>query len=148
MAKDPDALLTPEAMTMSPSTLVPRSRRKRVMYITGQTPPGNARRIGARQQFSSRKRLNFYDVAGLQTRSQGVYERAPASREPIHSRPVAEESWSDEETKALLEFLLFHNGPGVVWFKRGSSKSFWVAAAKFIRDRVRTDSDCLRSGLV
>ena len=83
-----DQLLTPvSAMHISPSA----SRRFRVNKAT-VSPTGAApvsKRVSARTQFSSRKRLSFSPVP---TEASGI------------SAPLAG-PWTDAETKALLEFL-------------------------------------------
>ena len=83
-----DQWLTPvSAMHISPSA----SRRFRVnkatVSPTGGTPV--SKRVSARTQFSSRKRLSFSPVP---TEASGI------------SAPLAG-PWTDAETKALLKFL-------------------------------------------
>ena len=41
-------------------------------------------------------------------------------------------AWTTEETKALVEFMLFHNPEK--WESTKDSK-FWTSAATFVRDR-------------
>ena len=125
-----ELLLTPvSAMAISPGDLRRRSKRE-CASPTGQTPLGKARCGTARTQFSSRKRLSY---------STNEAETGPNSSVSSCSifGQVTEGAWSEEETKALLEFLLFHKGPGTTWFKRGCSDEFWLAAARFIRDRAK-----------
>ena len=50
-------------------------------------------------------------------------------------------AWSNNETKALLEFVLFH---GTDW-PVTKDPAFWDSASKFIRDRVN-DQPLVRSG--
>ena len=101
------------------------------------TPTGTSR--AARQRFSSRRRLSFDERPNAATSSQPHSSSQPHH---AHSLPVAD-PWSDKETKALLEFLLFHKSPGVLWFRRGASNQFWLAGAAFVRDRAAAH---LRSG--
>jgi len=68
-------------------------------------------------QFSSRKKLDF-----------GTGGAGDGSDDTV-------QKWSDGEAEALLEYLLFHEGPGTVWFKKGSSKEFWNSAAQFVQSR-------------
>ena len=69
-----------------------------------------------------------------------------SSNSQSNSQPHASgtDPWSDEETRALLEFLLFYKGPGVLWFPQGASNQFWVACATFVKEKARTHN--LRSG--
>ena len=117
-----DQLLTPvSAMHISPSA----SRRFRVdkatVSPTGGTPV--LKRVSARTRFSSRKRLSFSPVP---TEASGS------------SAPLAG-PWTDAETKALLEFLLFHRGPETTWCRRDCDRDFWRAASRFVQTRSKTE---------
>ena len=117
-----DQLLTPvSAMHISTSA----SRRFRVnkatVSPTGGTPV--SKRVSARTQFSSRKRLSFSPVP---TEASGS------------SAPLAG-PWTDAETKALLEFLLFHRGPETTWCRRDCNRDFWRAASRFVKTRSKTE---------
>ena len=60
------------------------------------TPTGTCR--FARQRFSSRRRLSFYNHTLADV-------GASSTSRLIHFPPASEGAWSDEETTALLEFL-------------------------------------------
>ena len=118
-----DQLLTPvSAMHISPSA----SRRFRVnketVSPTGGTPV--SKRVSARTQFSSRKRLSFSPV--------------PTEASSGSSAPLAG-PWTDAETKALLDFLLFHRGPETTWCRRDCDRDFWRAASRFVQTRSKTE---------
>jgi len=57
---------------------------------------------------------------------------------------TAREKWSEEEVKALAEFVLFHT-PGDMWpsHKQGA---FWESAGEFVEQRVES-SVVRRSGM-
>ena len=78
-------------MHISPPAPLQSRVKREVTSPTGHTPMAKKKRV--RTRYSSRKRLTFAsevaDTAGVL--STGL--------------------WRDHETKALLEFLLFHRGP-------------------------------------
>ena len=119
-----EQLLTPVlAMQISAAASV-QSRVNREASPTGQTPTANTK--VARNQYSSRKRLSV---------SPEVVEASSGGA-----------PWTDDETKALLEFLLFHRGPGTTWCRKICSRDFWIAAAKFVQ--TRTSTELPRTGAV
>ena len=119
-----DLLLTPfSTMSVSP-VCPPRGTKRDVVSPSGQTP--KAKRVHARMQFSSRKKLTF-PLENLKSGSR-----------------IA---WTDSEIAALLEFLLFHKKQGgAVWFEPGQAVEFWSAAAKFVLSRAKAQS--IRSGMI
>ena len=58
---------------------------------------------------------------------------------PEHSsvQYTSKESWSEEENKALVEFMLFHSDPSV-WPSHSKKSKFWQEAALFIQKRTNT----------
>ena len=76
----------------------------------------------------------------------GGQPHSEANNSQSSSQPHAPgtDPWSDEETRALLEFLLFYKSPGVLWFPQGASNRFWVACATFVKEKARRHN--LRSG--
>lgn len=44
------------------------------------------------------------------------------------------EAWSDEENKALVEFVLFHCEP-TEWLSHSKTSKFWKDAAEFVWQR-------------
>lgn len=119
-----EQLLTPvSAMHISVAASVQSRVDREVTSPTVQTPTGKTK--GARNRYSSRKRLSF----------------SPEVVEATGGAP-----WTDDETKALLEFLLFHRGPGTAWCRKNCGRDFWVAAAKFVQ--TRTNAELPRTGAV
>ena len=98
----------------------------------------------ARQRYSSRRRLS-YDGRPDQAPSTSAPPRTGYQPDSSNQPQPAADPWSNEETKALLEFLLFHKSPGALWFQRGASNRFWLASAAFVRERARAHH--LRSGM-
>lgn len=47
---------------------------------------------------------------------------------------ILPESWDEMETKALLQFVLFH-GTADAWPKFTRSSQYWVQAAEFVKER-------------
>ena len=98
------------------------SRVKReAISPTGQTPMAKR---SVRAQFSSRKQLRFSP--------NREPEKASSSAPPVGP-------WTNNETKALLEFLLFHRGPGTTWCGKNCGTEFWIAAARFVQSRTSTE---------
>lgn len=62
----------------------------------------------------------------------------PASKKPTTKAYLRTETdcWSDNEVKALVEFILFHS-KGDSW-PCHNRMEFWKAAASFIKDRTNT----------
>ena len=123
-------LLTPLS-AMAISCAGPRRPKRQYTSRTGQTPTAKLKRVSARSRFSSRRRLSF-------VRSSPENNLEDRDGIPSTSNAPPAEPWSDSETKALLEFLLFHKGPETKWFKRDTSKDFWIAAVRFVQTRVKT----------
>ena len=123
---DVEQLLTPVSeMHISPA--FPHTRVKReATSPTGQTPMAKR---SVRSRFSSRKRLSF--SPSMQEASAGAPPPGP---------------WTKDETKALLEFLLFHRGPGITWCGKNCGRDFWIAAARFVQSR--TGAELPRTGAV
>ena len=83
-----------------------------------------ARPMRGRQRLPSRRRL-FSDAKPT---SAGISE-----------------AWSDEENKALVEFVLFHCDPAV-WPSHSKTSKFWKDAADFVHQRSKTTVK--RSGMM
>lgn len=45
------------------------------------------------------------------------------------------EGWSEEENKALVEFILFHGANPSEWPTHPHTSKFWKEAAKFVQQR-------------
>lgn len=118
-----EQLTTPvSAMHISPPAPLQSRVKREATSPTGHTPMAKKKR--ARTQYSSRKRLTF------------ASEVADAAYAPSAG------PWTDHETKALLEFLLFHRGPrtspGTAWCRRNCGLEFWAAASNFVQMRANT----------
>ena len=90
-----------------------------------ETPPKEARRRSKPSRGSPTGRTPRQDEKKL------AFQAAP--REPLSdtSRYVPMSAWATKETKALVEFMLFHNPEK--WESTKDSK-FWTSAATFVRD--------------
>ena len=67
-----------------------------------------------------------------------------AQRKRLFSEPQpvpssAPEVWSDEENKALIEFVLFHCDPAV-WPSHKKANKFWSDAANFVQQRSKASA--------
>ena len=67
-----------------------------------------------------------------------------AQRKRLFSEPQpvpssAPEVWSDEENKALIEFVLFHCDPAV-WPSHKKASKFWSDAANFVQQRSKASA--------
>ena len=85
---------------------------------TGLTPQLAGKR---KEERGSRKRLEF-----------GSFEQPLADSPLDTSIYVPVSAWSTEETKALVEFMLFHDFHKWACTK---DKKFWESTATFVRDR-------------
>lgn len=128
-----DGLLTPvSALHVSSLASIRFKTKRRTISPTGQTPV--AKKASVRSQYSSRKRLSFSPESELEV-SATSGSSAPKST-----------PWTNSETKALLEFLMFHKVPGATWFQRDCGRDFWMAAARFVQ--TRTSTELPRTGAV
>ena len=104
-----------------------------------ETPPMEARRRSKRLRGSPTGRTPKQDekkkraASAVKKLAFQAPPRAPLSdATPCTSRYVSVSAWTTEETKALVEFMLFHNPEK--WESTNDSK-FWASAATFVRDR-------------
>ena len=126
---DVEQLLTPVSeMHISPAAFVRCRVKREATSPTGQTPMAKR---STRSQFSSRKRLSFSPSSSMQEASSDAPPAGP---------------WTNDETKALLEFLLLHKRPGITWFGKNCGRDFWIAAARFVQ--TRTSAELPRTGAV
>ena len=58
-----------------------------------------------------------------------------STRQPLFP-PESPGTWSAEEVKALVEFVLFHGDPAEKWPSH-KRQEFWDSAAKFVQRRSR-----------
>ena len=106
-----------------------------------ETPPKEARRRSKRSRGSPTGRTPRQDEKKKKvtsTRKKLAFQAAP--REPLSdtSRYVPMSAWTTKETKALVEFMLFHNPEE--WKSTKGSK-FWTSAA-----RDRAEYSLVRTG--
>ena len=107
----------------------------------GRTPARRPKRQALRQTEGSAV-LREPRVLSLRNEST-AQPGGPATPTPIAGtqRPS---SWSDEESKALLEFLLFHR-PSDKW-PSTKNQQFWGSAAEFVelrgRGKMRRSGKC------
>ena len=131
-------LLTPLSTLNIDSAAIRRDKRG-YTSPTGLTPRSKLKRVSARSRFSARKRLPWLRSSPKDDHSNGPSDEiASTTSTVVASTAPPAGTWSDSEIKALLEFLLFHKGPGTKWFKRETGKDFWIAAARFVQTRVKT----------
>ena len=87
---------------------------------------------------------------GHEVDHEEIHEEARATlrlapkRLNIRSENDSREKWSEEEVKALAEFILFHT-PGDKWPSH-KQETFWTGASKFVKHRVKSSAVC-RSGM-
>ena len=91
----------------------------RLVHPDSWTPSRSRRSV--RERYGARKKLTFTDE---HREARGQVQR--------------QEPWTEQEIKALLEFLLFHKSPHAVWFEQHRTAKFWTAAADFIKTRAET----------
>ena len=104
--------------------------------------------------YRQEKRVPFRELvnheAGHEVDDEEVEEEAPATLQLAPKRLItrsendSREKWSEEEVKALAEFILFHT-PGDNWPSH-KQEAFWLSASKFVKHRVKSSAVC-RSGM-
>ena len=76
-----------------------------------------------------------YSPTGHPRREQShLAQRKRLFSEPQPVPSSAPEVWSDEENKALIEFMLFHCDPAV-WPSHKKASKFWSDAANFVLNK-------------
>ena len=83
-------------------------------------------------------------LATLNARKRLLFAEAESQGGP--KQPTCIDTWSDEENKALVEFVLFHAQEGR-WPTFPKSSKFWAEVAEYVQKRGGSDSRELVSGL-
>lgn len=102
------------------------------VYRSDNTPPGRPprdRRSGRSRLPSSSRRQLF----------------SPGERETAPTTSAAVETWSANESRALVEFILFYCDPNA-WPDYGKKHKFWKELAEFVQ--LRAGTQIKRSGKV
>ena len=97
-----------------------------------EIPPKEGRRRSKRSRGSPTGRTPRQEKESNKCSEEISFSSSP--REPLSDTSwyVPMSAWTAKETKALVEFMLFHN-PGK-WESTKDSK-FWTSASTFVRDR-------------
>ena len=79
-----------------------------------------------------------------QTKRQGISKKKLS----FHPKTAPVQAWTEKETLALLEFLMFHKSPEVRWVREDCEFEFWEAASNFIHTRTSPETENIRSGII
>ena len=86
---------------------------------------------------TSKGRVPLRSLATLNARKRLLFAEAESQGGP--KQPTCIDTWSDEESKALVEFVLFHAQEGR-WPTFPKSSKFWAEVAEYVQKRGGSDS--------
>lgn len=92
-----------------------------------------------KQKFGSKSRAPIRPI------KPSISRKLDFSMEKQQEEVVVTETWSDEENKALVQFLLFY-GPEDSWPSHSKNSKFWSEAALFVQQN--GGSPVKRTGMI